>query len=77
MERLVALLKEEGKTNCPELYDMEGYMLSEADTESEFHLIMEEIRIHRDRNLADYIPRGMNVRENYRQNRSFHRSVKN
>ena len=71
MERLVALLKEKGKTNCPEFYDMEGYMLSEADTEREFHLIMEEIKIHRDRNLADSIPRGLNVLEHYWCNHSF------
>ena len=30
LERLVALIKEEGKTNYPAVYDMEGYMLSTA-----------------------------------------------
>ena len=62
LDRLVALLKEEGKTNCPALCDMEVYMLSAAATQSVFHPIMEEIQIHRDRNLADSIPRGMNDR---------------
>ena len=61
LERLLALLKEKGKTNSPAFCDMEGYMLSTADIESAFHPIMAEIQIHRDRNLVESIPRGLNV----------------
>ena len=61
LERLVALLKEEGKTNCPAFYDMEGYMLSAAAIESVFHQIIKDIHIHRNINLSDSIHRDMNV----------------
>ena len=57
------MLREKGETNCPIFCDMEGYTLSAADIESLSHTIMEEIQIHRDRNLADYIPRSLNVQE--------------
>ena len=43
LERFVALLKREGKTNCPSFCDMEGYMLSSADIDSVFQTILEEI----------------------------------
>ena len=65
LERLVSLLKEEGKTNLPKLYDMDCYMLSAAAIESVFHPIMEEIQIYRDINLDDSIPRDLNVREKF------------
>ena len=71
LERLVALLKEEGGTNCPALCDMEGYMLSVATIEILFHPILEEILIHKDRNLEDSLPRGLNIREHYRCNHYF------
>ena len=48
-------------------------MLCAAATKSVFHPILEDIHIHRDRNLADSIPRGLNVQEHYRHNSSFHR----
>ena len=51
LERLVAVLKEYGKTNLLALCDMEGYMLYAASIESVFNSILEEIQIHRDRNL--------------------------
>ena len=51
LDRLVDLLREEGKNNCPAFCDMKGYMLSAAAIESVFHPIMEEIKIHRDRDL--------------------------
>ena len=41
LERLVALFKEEGKTNCPNLCHMEGCILSTAAIESAFHRILE------------------------------------
>ena len=63
LERLVALLKEEVNTNHPTLCDMEGYMLSETATKRMINPIMEEIQIHRDKNLADSITRCMNVQE--------------
>ena len=68
LERLLALLKEEGKKNCPAFCDMEGYMLSVTAILSVFHPILGDIHIQRDRKLADSIPRGLNVRENYRCN---------
>ena len=77
LQRLLALLKEEWENNCPAFCDMEGYMLSAAAMESVLYPIPEEIQIHRDRNLADSIPRGMNVLENYRCNRHFCRGAEN
>ena len=71
LERLLALLNEEVKSNCPALCDMGCYMLSASAIDSKFHPILEDIQIHRDINLADSIPRGMNVQEHYRCNRYF------
>ena len=62
LERLVVLLKEEGNNNCTYLCDMEGYMLYVDVTKSVFRPILEYIQIHRERNLANFIRRGMNVR---------------
>ena len=52
-------------------------MLSAADIKSVFHTIMEEIQIHRDRNLADSIPIGPNFLEHYRCNHYFCLSAEN
>ena len=57
LERLVSLIKEEGKTNCPTFCDTECYMLSAAAIESVFNPILEVIQIYRNRSLEDYIPR--------------------
>ena len=62
---LVDLLKEQEKTNFPTFCDMGGYMLSADAIESVFHPFWEEIQIHRDGNLSDSIPRGLNVRQRY------------
>ena len=75
LESLLALIKTEGNNNCPAFCDMEGYMLYAAVIERMFHPIMGDIQIHRDRNLEESIPRGMNVREHCWCNRSFHRGV--
>ena len=61
LEKLVALLKEEGETNCPAFCDMKGYMMSATATKSVLHPILEEIQIHRNINLAESIPRCLNV----------------
>ena len=61
LKRLVSLLKEEGKTNSLAFCDMEGYMLSVDAIKSVFNPTLEEIKIHRDRNLSESIPKGMNV----------------
>ena len=61
LERLVALLKKKGKTDCPDFCDMKGYMLSMDAIGNVFCPILEETQIHRYRNLAEYIPRGLNV----------------
>ena len=61
LERLLYLLKEERKKNCPAFCDMEGYMLSTAAIESVFLPILEDIQIHRGIILVDSIPRGLNV----------------
>ena len=55
LERLVALLKKEGNNNCPALCDMEGNMLSATATNIVYHPILENIQIHRDRNMVDAI----------------------
>ena len=75
LERLAALLKEKGKNNFPDFCDMEGYMLSVADIDSMFYPTLEEIQIHRNINLADCIPRGLNVWEHYQCNLSFRRGA--
>ena len=77
LDILVALLKEKGKTNLPDFCDMKGYMLSAAAIDIMFHLILEEIQIHRYKNLLDSIPRCLNVQEQYRFNRSFCRGAYN
>ena len=41
LERLVYLLKSEGRTNCSYFCDKEGYMLSASSIESVFKPIME------------------------------------
>ena len=61
LERLVALIKEEGKNNFPDLCDMEGYMLSAAAIESVLHTILEEIQIHRYRNEAPFVTKRPNA----------------
>ena len=61
LERLVALFKEEGKTNSPDLCDIEGCMLSTAAVEIKFHQVLEDIQIHWDINLSDSITRGLNI----------------
>ena len=61
LERLIVLLKEEGKTNCPDFCDMEGYMLSAAAIESVLHTILEEIQIHRYRNEAPFVTKRPNA----------------
>ena len=43
LERLVHLLKEEGKNNCNDFCDMEVYMLYAAAIESVFQMILVEI----------------------------------
>ena len=65
LERLATLIKEYGKTNHPAFFDMEGYMLYETAIKIVFHMILEEIHIHRDINLADSMPRYLNVQEHY------------
>ena len=75
--RLLSLLKEEGKTNCPVFCDMEGYILYAAAIESVFHPILEEIHIHRDRNFVDSIHGGLSVRQHYQCNCSFLRGAEN
>ena len=61
LDRLVALRKEEGGVNLPALFYMQCYMLYTDAIYSVFHKILEEIQIQRDRHLADYIPRCLNV----------------
>ena len=61
LEMLSSLSKEEANTNFPAFCDMEGYMFSEAEIESVFNPILEEIQIHGERKLVDSIPRGLNV----------------
>ena len=41
----MVLLKAEGRTNLPDFFDEEGYMLLASSTEKVFHPIMEEMSI--------------------------------
>ena len=77
MESLLDLLKEEEKTDLPAFCDMEGYMLSAAAIKRVFHIILDYIHIHRNIKLAEYTPRGLNVREHYRCNCSILRGAEN
>ena len=77
MESLLDLLKEEEKTDLPAFCDMEGYMLSAAAIKRVFHIILDYIHIHRNIKLAEYTPRGLNVREHYQCNCYLFRGVGN
>ena len=63
LERLVALLKPEGRTKCAALCDEERYMLLSRSIESVLHIILEEIKEHKVRSLTDYIPIGIDSKE--------------
>ena len=52
-------------------------MLSAATIKSVFRPILEDIRIHRDRNLSKSIPIDLYVQEHYRCSRSFRKSAEN
>ena len=75
LERLVALLKSEKKTNCPAFCDEEGYQLSAGDIERVFHPILEELQSSVNPTLAGLIPRGISVVDHYQCSRSFRRGA--
>ena len=75
LERLVALLKREGKTDCPAFCDEEGYQLSMSDIEAVMHPVLKDLQ--RDRDYKDVIPRGLNVEVEFRLARSLRRGAEN
>ena len=77
LERLVDLLKEEGRTNCPVFSDEEGYILLVSSIESVFHPILEEILEHRGRSIAYSILAGLDAKDHYQHNRSYRRGSEN
>ena len=77
LERLLTLLKAEGKTGCPVFCDEEGKILLARSIESIFHPIMEEIQEYRDRSLEDSIPRRLEANNHYQCNRSLRRGADN
>ena len=62
LERLVNLLKAEGRNNLLQFYNKEGNMLSAISIESEFHPILGKIKEHRDKSLTDSIPKGLDAK---------------
>ena len=75
LERLVSLLKQEGKTNCPAFCDRDSYLLRPSDIEGVIHPILREMQ-----DLPKYhdvIPRSLDVSVWYRLERSCRRGAEN
>ena len=75
IERLVRLLREEGKTNCPAFCDEEGYQLSTLDLEAVMHPVIRKLQS--DPAYPDAVPAGLNVEESFRMARSLRRGSEN
>ena len=73
LERLVSLLRTEGKTGCPAFCDKNGYLLTLADLEATMHPLLEVLQ--KDDSFPGVIPRGVNVRIWWRLARSLRRGA--
>ncbi len=71
LERLVRLLRTEGKTGCPAFCDEDGYQLSAADLEAVMHPILR--RLQSDESKPDVILPGLDVETEFRMARSLRR----
>ena len=75
VERLVKLLKEERKVECPAFCDNEGYQLYASVLEEVYHPILTQMQS--DPNHRDVIPRGLDVTKWYMLSRSLRRGAEN
>ena len=73
LERLVKLLRDEGKSSCPAFCDKNSFQLTLADLEATLHPLLEELQI--DDSFPGIIPRGVNVRVWWRLARSLRRGA--
>ena len=73
LERVVKILKDEGKRNCPAFCDEEGYILTSQQIEDVFHPIIEELQ--GSEGLSDDLPAGVDISTFYRCSRSFRRGA--
>ena len=75
LERLVALLRKEGKTDCPAFCDEEGFQLAMSDIEAIMHPVLKNLQ--KDRSFKDVIPKGLDVEVEFRLARSLRRGAEN
>ena len=75
VERLVNVLKEEGKVNCPAFCDEEGYQLYASVLEEVYHPILKQMQA--DPNHKNVIPHGLDVTKWYLLSRSLRRGAEN
>ena len=75
IERLVRLLKQERKSNCPAFCDEDGYLLRATDLEGVIHPILKEMQNAPEH--LDVIPRSLDVKLWYRLARSCRRGAEN
>ena len=73
LERVVKILREEGKKDCPAFCDEEGFILTPSQIEEVFHPIIEELQDSE--GLSDDLPAGVDIETFYRCARSFRRGA--
>ena len=71
LERLVRLLRTEGKTGCPAFCDEDGYQLAAADLEAVMHPILRKLQ--EDESQQDVILPGLDIESEFRMARSLRR----
>ena len=75
LERVVKILLDERKENCPAFCDGEGYQLTERMVEEVIHPVLQDMQ--GDASLRGMIAKGVKVVEFYRCFRSFRRGAEN
>ena len=75
LERVVKILEDERKRNCPAFCDGEGYQLTERMVEEVIHPVLQDMQ--GDASLRGMIAKGVKVVEFYRCFRSFRRGAEN
>ena len=71
LERVVRILKEEGKQEGPAFCDEEGYMLSSGAIETVFQPFLSEMQ--EEERFRQWLPQGLDVEDNYKCSRSSRR----
>ena len=73
LERVVKILREERKKDCPAFCDEDGYIVTSSQIEEVFHPIIEELQ--GSEGLSDDLPDGVDIDTFYRCARSFRRGA--